>query len=205
MSFPTARLSHGFTLFELLVAMSIFAIISYMAYSGLRNIMDAKTQTQQAADRLGELQLAFLRIGDDVTEVVPRTIRGEYGETRAAFIGAELGDIRLEFTRTGVRNPAHALRSVMQRVGYGVKDHTLYRLTWNTLDRAQDAQPQRSALLNNVDKFEVRYLDTSDQWQTSWPPPQFQTAMSSMPRAVEIRVETPDLGRINRFFILAEQ
>lgn len=194
----------GFTLFELLVAMSIFAIVSYMAYSGLRSVMDAKTRNEEVADRMGELQLALLRIGDDVQEFVPRPIRAEYGNTLGAFIGAELGDVRLEFTRTGRRNPAQTPRSIMQRVAYSLSEETLFRLTWPTLDRAQDAKPVRSALLTQVDKLEIRYLDVNDQWQTSWPPPQIANALVSMPRAVEIRIHTEDMGTINRFFILPE-
>jgi general secretion pathway protein J len=194
----------GFTLFELLVAMSIFAIVSYMAYSGLRNIMDAKTQTEAAADRLGEVQLALLRMGDDLQEVVSRTVRGEYGNVLNAFSGAELGDIRLEFTRTGRRNPARTPRSILQRVGYSLSEQTLYRLTWTALDRAQDAQPTRSALLTQVEKLEVRYLDAKDEWSTSWPPPLIASPLVSMPRAVEIRIKTEDMGMINRFFILPE-
>lgn len=196
--------SRGFTLFELLVAMSIFAIISYMAYSGLRNILDAREQTNRSADRLGEVQMAFMRFGQDIEQAVPRPIRGEYGDERKALTGAEQGEIRLEFTRAGRRNPARTPRSTLQRVGYSLDDQVLYRVTWNSLDRAQDAQPQRSAVLTQVEKLELRYLDASNQWHTSWPPVASQGATAMMPRALEIRIETADMGMINRFFILPE-
>jgi general secretion pathway protein J len=194
----------GFTLFELLVAMTIFAIISYMAYSGLRNILDARSQTDLASDRLAELQMAFLRMGNDLQQAVPRPIRGEYGDDRKALIGAELGDMRLEFTRTGRRNPARTPRSVLQRVAYTLSDQVLYRITWTALDRPQDAQPQRSALLTQVEKLEIRYLDNNYQWHTSWPPEQNAAALLLFPRAVEIKVETSDMGSLNRYFILSE-
>lgn len=194
----------GFTLFELLVAMSIFAIVSYMAYSGLRSVMDARTQTDLASDRLAELQMAFLRMGNDLQQAVPRPIRGEYGDERQALVGAELGELRLEFTRTGRRNPARTPRSVLQRVGYSLSEQVLYRVTWTTLDRPQEAPPQRSALMTQVEKLEIRYLDNNYQWHTSWPPLQNSGAVLLFPRAVDIKVETSDMGTLNRYFILAE-
>ena len=197
------RLTQGFTLFELLVAMSIFAVVSYMAYSGLRNIMDARSQTDQISDRLGELQIAFTRIGNDLQQAVPRPIRGEYGDDRKAFIAAELGELRLEFTRTGRRNPSRTPRSILQRVAYSISDHVLYRLTWSMLDRPQDAKPQRSAVLTDVNQLEMRYLDGSNQWSTSWPPVQLQNSLAVLPKAVEVRLQTEDFGTINRFFIVA--
>ena len=196
--------AQGFTLFELLIAMSIFAIVSYMAYSGLRSVMDARAQTDLASDRLAELQLAFLRIGNDLHQAVPRPIRGEHGDDRKALVGAELGELRLEFTRTGRRNPSRTPRSLLQRVGYSLSEQVLYRVSWTSLDRAQDAQPQRSVLLTHVEKLEIRYLDNNYQWHNSWPPPQNSEALLLFPRAVDVKVVTNDMGTLNHYYILAE-
>ena len=63
----------GFTLIELVVALAIFALLSVMAYSGLRLVLDARERTAQQAERLATLQLAFTVIGRDLEQ--PSTAR----------------------------------------------------------------------------------------------------------------------------------
>ena len=46
----------GFTLLELLVALSIFSILSVMAYGGLQSVITAKQSTEKAADRVSEIE-----------------------------------------------------------------------------------------------------------------------------------------------------
>ncbi len=49
----------GFTLLELLVALSIFALISAMAYGGLQSVMTTQQHTAKAAQHLADLQKAY--------------------------------------------------------------------------------------------------------------------------------------------------
>jgi len=49
----------GFTLIEVIIAMSIFAIVSLLAYSGLNTVMLSKSRTEVSLERLQELQLAM--------------------------------------------------------------------------------------------------------------------------------------------------
>jgi len=197
--------SRGFTLFELLVATSIFAIISYMGYSGLMQVMNARVHTGAMEARLAELQLAFLHLERDVQQSVNRPIRDLYGTTRAPLVGDELGDFRLELTRTGRRNPAQASRSVMQRVAYMIEDENLLRVAWPVLDQAQDTTASRTTILTAVTRLEIRYLDQTSNWSNAWPPLQLKAgALAGLPRALTIRLELEDVGVIERIFILPE-
>ena len=53
---PGATFPAGFTLLELLVALSIFALISAMAYGGLQSVMTQQQQTGARSERLADLQ-----------------------------------------------------------------------------------------------------------------------------------------------------
>ena len=55
-----AKNQNGFTLLELLVALGIFALLAAMGYSGLNSVMTARQITTQHAERLSQLQMAFL-------------------------------------------------------------------------------------------------------------------------------------------------
>lgn len=200
------RVQHnrGFTLFELLVAISVFAVVSAMAYSGLMQIMDARAHTSRVESRLAELQMAFLHLGRDIEHTVNRPIRSEFGDVVLALKGGELGDYRLEFTRTGHRNPARVARSLLQRVAYVIDDNKLYRVIWPVLDRAQNTEPKRMIVLEQTESIEFRFLEKGGEWQTSWPIAGDEQGLKGLPRAVAVKVKLTDIGEIDRIFLLPE-
>ena len=69
----------GFTLLELLVALSIFSVISVMAYGGLQTVISTKQATEKSAERISQIQLVMMRISNDLRQAVTRKIRDEYG------------------------------------------------------------------------------------------------------------------------------
>jgi len=105
----------GFTLLELLVALTVFAVISVMAYSGLNTVITARLQIKQQAEQLANLQQIFIKLGRDIEQIVQRPIRNQYGDEESHIKGTLQ---QIEFTRSGWRNPAQQNRSSLQRVAY---------------------------------------------------------------------------------------
>ncbi len=200
----------GFTLFELLVATSVFAIASYMAYSGLMQVMNAREHTGNVERRLADIQLTYLYMERDLQHVARRPIRNGYGTVEGELIGDELADYRLALTRTGRRVPEGVMRSNLQRVGYLLEDETLYRISWAVLDQAQDSKPKRMRILDEVEKVEVRFLGANNEWVNSWNSVADSIAgdqaqqTAGIPKAVAIRITLKDYGEINRLFLLPE-
>lgn len=160
----------GFTLLELLISLVIFGLIAAMAYSGLNNVLIARSQTEAKVQQLYKLQMALTMMERDVEQAVDRPTRDEYGDEKPALVGNEYGDYLLEFTRDGWLNPLSSPRSSLQRVAYSIKDEKLIRTIWYVLDRAQDSQHYDTVLLDDVKNLEFRYLDANGEWQRSWPP-----------------------------------
>ncbi|MBT8128468.1 MAG: type II secretion system minor pseudopilin GspJ [Gammaproteobacteria bacterium] len=200
---PVAKpLYTGFTLLELLVAVAVFAILSAMAYGGLRNVIDNSRQTEASMERLQQVQLAMLKLTRDFTQLTQRSIRDEYGNTRGYILAGEGGDIFIEFSRGGRRNPAEMLRSNLQRVAYKLEDNTLYRLHWPHLDRTQEMEPYENPLLEEVENASVRFLDDNNEWHNDWPPlsaagPDEGSAVIS---AIEFTLELQDWGELVRLY-----
>lgn len=205
--FKSVTRQSGFTLLELLIALAIFALLAAMSYSGLNSVMKARQITNQHADRLNQLQMAFLWLGRDIEQAVNRSIRDEYGEPQPAMQGVETGRYQLELTRNGWRNPANRERSNLQRVAYGLRDGVLVRSYWNVLDRAQDSQPLETELLDGIEKLELRFKNKQRVWQDSWASNQlggsFAQTAYELPIAVEVIIETQAEGRIARLFRVA--
>lgn len=198
----------GFTLFELLVAVSILAIISAGAYSGLLQMENAQKQLTDTEARLAQIQLTFFNLERDLRQVVHRPIRNQYDLISPSLAGK--GEYLLELTRGGVRNPAHVARSLLQRVAYVIEDDNLVRLSWSLLDQAQDSQPLKRTLLKKVSAIDIQFLDPAGNWSDFWPPPATGSSgtpalsADTFPRGVSVKLELPDIGNVQRIFVLPE-
>lgn len=197
----------GFTLIELLVALAIFGVLAMLAYGGLSSVLNTRAMTDDKADALRDLQLAYRSVSRDIEDWVPRGVRDEFGQPSAALSAGEQFGVALELTRGGWRNPAEQPRGTLQRVAYGVRDKQLLRSTWLSLDRAPAVAPQEQALLDGVTELRLRFLDSSDAWQENWPP-QGQAALAAAnvivppPRAVEVVLITERWGELRWLFRL---
>ncbi len=190
----------GFTLLEVLVAISIFAIIGLGANTMLRTVIDTQSRVKTDSDAFSNLSRALAMIERDLSHVVARGVRDEYGEELSALmIGEDL--YAIEFTRSGWNNPARHPRSELQRVAYQVEDEILYRYFWLVLDRAEDSEPQRQLLLRDVQGFRANAMDLEGETDDGWPPLDANTVF---PAAIEISLELVSTGEIRRVYGLTE-
>ncbi|HHH44664.1 MAG TPA: type II secretion system protein GspJ [Gammaproteobacteria bacterium] len=198
------RSHRGFTLLELLVSLSIFALIGVMAYSGLQTVMQQQHSTEAASQRLADLQKAYRIMQRDLEQIVSRKIRNEYGDSVDELVGGR-GFTGVEFSRAGYPNPAGFLRSDLQRVAYVPDQDVLLRQTWRVLDRAQDSLPDEQVLVEGINRFTMRFLNASNQWVESWPAtPGPSGSPESLPQAVEVELELERLGVVNWIFRLPQ-
>jgi general secretion pathway protein J len=197
----------GFTLIELLVALAIFGVLAMLAYGGLSGVLNTRALTDDKADALRDLQLVYRSLSRDIGNWVPRDIRDEFGQTRPALSAGEQLGVALELTRGGWRNPAEQQRSTLQRVAYGVREKQLLRSTWLSLDSVPGVTPQERALLDGVTELRLRFLDSGNVWQESWPP-QGQAAVTAAnaivppPLAIEVLLSTERWGELRWLFRL---
>ena len=192
----------GFTLLELVIAIGIFALMSAMAYGGLNSVMNTRAHADAQADRLAQLQKAFLIIGRDIEQSIERPVRDNYADELPPISGGGYGSSILELTRSGRANPMGLARSHLQRVGYEVQEDQLLRKVWPVLDRALDTVPYEGVMLEGIKAVDLRFMNADKQWQTQWPEPSLVGMLPppAMPRAVEITLDLEDWGRIRRIF-----
>ena len=198
-----ASSAHGFTMIELLVAVSVFAIMSVMAYGGLKNVIDNSASSEAALNRLQQVQHAVITVSRDLNQIIKRDIRDEYGNPNPyLYAGSDIDNI-VEFTRGGRRNPAQLMRSNMLRVAYRQDENTLVRLTWPQLDRSPGIEPYESILLEGITRAELRFLDQDGEWHEQWPPLSNTAAFGSGAEsliAIEFTLELEDWGEITRLY-----
>ncbi len=199
--------TRGFTLLELLVALALFAVLSLLTFSSLRAMIDSREQTRIEGERLAEVQMAFARLGLDIQQAVPRSIRDEYGNQLAAMSYGTAAVDAFELTVGGRRSlvPGRS-GGGLQRLGYLRQEDKLLRESWPVLDRGPGLESFRQPVLSGVELFELRFLGENNEWYNHWPParitPPGEMAPPDdrLPRAVEIIVELEDWGRLRRLF-----
>ena len=189
----------GFTLVEILVALSIFAVLGVAATVLLGQIGDIKSRLEQRATQFAKLQSAHARISRDVRQLVWRPWRDQLGQSRQAVIGG-FGQVVLHLTRVGWRNPLGKRRSDLQRVAYWLEGSDLYRVFLVHPDMAPKSEPIRQLLLAGVERLDIEFIDRQGQTVNYWPANEVSDdAGEPEPRqmmAVRIRLEFSTLGEI---------
>lgn len=192
--------SCGFTLLEVLVAMSIFAIIGLAANQMLRTASTIHDQVEvRSADYLA-LVKAITVLERDISQFVPRGIRDEFGDYRPA-LAINNGAFVLELTRTGWRNPLGFPRSSLQRVAYSLTDQTLSRHFWLVLDRAEDSQFISQEILSEVMDFQISIIDVDGNREVFF---EQGTGANALPLGLELRISTEQFGDLLRVYDLPE-
>jgi len=199
----------GFTLLEVLIAIGITAMIGLGSWQILHSAIRTSQSTQERIKELNALQKTMLLITRDFQQIVPRSIRDEYGDSQAALT-SKSEFYSLVFTRTGWRNPLDDPRSSLQRVAYQLDQDKLLRYYWSELDRSQDSQSIHHTLLKGVESLSFRFMNSSGGWVDEWPvtdddaqknaDPFFK--LNELPKAVKLTLKTEKFGTLVRLFDL---
>lgn len=191
----------GFTLLEVLIAISIFALLSLTAYQVLKGVIDSGQISKRHSDSLTQLQRAMLIIEQDFTQIVARTSRDE-GESdenvyviRAGKTLFESDDQGIEFNRLGWQNPLGLLpRSNILRVRYRLQEGQLQRLYFLYPDIVAGQEPEVQVLLEDIEALSFRFWNNT--WLSAW------ENKAQLPKGIEISFTSKQYAEIRRLFLV---
>jgi general secretion pathway protein J len=189
----------GFTLVELLVALAIFAIMAGFAYRGLNAMLESRAALERESRKWRDVALFVGRIERDLSAVlVKRRAIGASGTPLAAVssaIESSASPDGLALTRSGSPLQENAL-AAPQRVAYRLREGTVERLAWTSVDAAPRAEPSAVAVLAPVTALGFRFLDMRGEWRSTWGLPGNAEAMT--PAAIEVTVQLASGEKIVR-------
>lgn len=183
--------TEGFTLVEMLVALSIFALLSIAGVSLLSFSIDSRQRSGERLDTLASLVRTRSLLSADLAQATPRLWRDENGLRRPAFSGGA----GLELVRSGWRNDGGAPRSSLQRVSYRLEGDRLERISAPMVDGAAPNPP--AVLLNGVKALRLRY-HAGGAWRDDWQP----VTADALPDAVEVTIESTALLPLRQIFVV---
>lgn len=186
----------GFTLLELLVALAIFAVMSVLAYGGLRQILSLDDGLRAASERHQGLELALLIIEQDLREAVPRGVRDGLGAAEPALRAGLDGEL-LSLTRSVADVPLVTSGAALKRVRYRLDDGALYRDVWDKLDRTPATTYRSRRLLDDIAGLNIRFFG-DNSWSEFWPREDSGPVVDRLPQGIAVGIEFDDGRSVRR-------
>ena len=186
----------GYTLIEVLIAVSVFAILAGSVYLALSALSEAAFVQRERARELAELQLSVVRLEADLRQLASRPVRAADGGLNPALVGQRM---RFEATRAGWANLGDQRRSQLQRFGWQREGERLVRTFMPTTDSAGGSREQIETVLDGVGGFELEYRTRDGRWLEQWPPGE---TPDILPVAVRYKLQTTRFGSIDRIVVL---
>lgn len=178
--------SKGFTLLEVLVALSIFALVSAIAFRGLNLIMDTRARVTEEGRKWQDLSRLYVRMKQDLSMTVNRPVRDSRDLPATAVSGDPnpVGEDNalISVTRSGLAGQQGSLQG-LQRFGYRLRGDKVEMLSWPVLDQAPRSRPVADELMGGVASMDAKYLDAGGLWQDRWPMPGH---IADLPVAVKV-------------------
>lgn len=186
----------AFTLIELVIALTIFAILSLISYRTLGSVFQTREQLNAETTKWRDLALFFARVDNDFGALVPRSIRTANNLNAAPFcltpyaVGPD--DAQLAFTRLGFVD-ANGSAAAPQRIGYRNNEAggKVELLLWAGLDQAPRAASKPYSALSNIRSAKWRVQDRAGNWRDDWPaaPDNCTTFSSTAPFVYPLSLE----------------
>ena len=192
----------GFTLIEILIALSVFAIVATLTSTVLFSSFNTRIRVNRHADRLVSLQLAISLLERDTEQTLVRAIRTNEMKLDPAFTGQSY---YMEFTRSGMANPRSLEKqSTLQRVALVCLNHQLLRRSWESLDPVNKKIYEEKILLDNLSNCQFQYLNQTLQVLSEWRENAVSQAQKSepMPKAIQISLGLNEWGKGSFLFPL---
>jgi general secretion pathway protein J len=187
----------GFTLLELLVAVSVLSIVSLIAWRGLESLVHTRERLKPEAEGVRELLVAFGQIERDLAQAVSTAVVPLQTAPVRVRRGTPAGFEMIRFAPVTAGSP-----SAVQVVVYELRQGRLVRLSsapMTSLDAPPGAELVETPLLADVQALQVRL------WQPGrgWTPPEAAAPVNprAAPPGLELIVERSD-GRQYRRVLL---
>ncbi|HEX3062789.1 MAG TPA: type II secretion system minor pseudopilin GspJ [Usitatibacter sp.] len=196
---PTPAHAGGFTLLELLVALTIFAILAGFAYRGLSAMLESRASLERESRKWRDVALFLGRFERDLGAVIDKRVALGTSGTRLMPLSSltESTDSApgLAISRSGSILQGSRL-AAPQRVAYRFREGKVERLTWTGIDAAPRDEPAVVPVFAGATSLAFRFLDAKGEWRGSWGAPGSNDW--NLPAAVEMTLDLASGERITR-------
>src|SRR5512137_983239 len=155
--------TRGFTLLELLIAITVLSVVSVIAWRGLDTLVATRERLEPELDETRAMLVAFGQMERDLSQVVNPVFLGL--ATSPLNVRPADGAMMIEVARVATPVPDRATE--VQTVYYRVVDGTLVRQATPALPYFQPSNSEaieNARLLGNIRSMDVRVWRTGVGW-----------------------------------------
>ncbi|KPK15159.1 MAG: hypothetical protein AMJ62_10235 [Myxococcales bacterium SG8_38] len=198
----------GFTLLEIILAVTILALIGTMIYGGFSQTALNKARVEEDSDQSRIVHMALERMTRELTMAFVSTHVNPSLDLRVvetAFIGKDFGsEDRIDFTSFSHRRLyRNAKESDQNEISYFVTDHpddpdvkVLARREQNRIDEDPRRGGKSQILVEHVTEFNVEYFDPLiTDWVQTWDSEDMLAQANRLPTQIRIRLSVEDPRR----------
>ena len=160
------KITKGFTLIEILVALLAASIISIMSFEFLSNSVFLKERVDASIKRDSDHMNTINTIRLDLMQAVPFDMKDQNGrELNVSFIGNSSNRV---MTFVSLSTSDHLqTTSKLRRVIYLYENNQLIRVT--TLSNKEQVEISRETLIEGIENLEIRFGEELDEAEIDWP------------------------------------
>lgn len=202
------RIRHqvGMTLLEVMVAVALTAVSGVIAFAAIQSASEHSQYLQKHHEALKQLDNAVYWLVADIRRTVP--LPYPVSKEKSAAVYSANGDTLILSVRGFEALPYSA--NAVSQVEYRLQESRLLRKRSTISPNGQSDNEERSlsgeVLLENVQTFEVRFLDSGtaklkkwpavDRWFQQWPAS--GASPDTLPWAIWFSIESEQIGHIER-------
>ncbi|WXL24665.1 type II secretion system minor pseudopilin GspJ [Ectopseudomonas mendocina] len=186
----------GFTLLEVLITITIFAMLALATWQMLDRVMRSDKRLDQHETQMRRLQRAMSILERDLVQARHLPLADDPSHSQAMVSQPD----GLTLVRGGWRNPLDTPRSELLQVSHRWQNGVWVRESkamTPTPDAANTGNVQQ--LMQNVELKSLRFVDGAGQFHDFWPA---GSDRLTLPSAFELRLNTPGYPGIRRFILL---
>jgi general secretion pathway protein J len=201
-------MKRGFTLLEIILAVSVLALVGTMIYGGFAQTALNKARVEADVEHSRVIHMALERMVRELTMAFVSTHVNPSLDLRVVdtvFIGEDNGtDDRIDFTSFSHRRLyRNARESDQNEISYFVTEHpdepgvlVLARREQNRIDDDARRGGKSQILVENVEEFNVEYFDPLlTDWVQTWNTEDVLAQPNRLPAQVRIRLAVKDPRR----------
>lgn len=198
----------GFTLLEVILAITVLALIGTMIYGGFSQTALNKARVEEDVNHSRVIHMALERMTRELSMAFVSTHVNPSLDLRVsntAFIGKDNGrDDRIDFTSFSHRRLyRNARESDQNEISYFVTEHpdepemnVLARREQNRIDDDPRRGGKSQILVENVEEFNLEYFDPLlSEWVETWDSVNTLAQPNRLPTQVRIRLSVKDPRR----------
>ena len=194
-------LNRGFTLIEIMIAVSIFAVISAIIFPIVIKTISTNSAIEKRSEEIAGLQRMFVFMENDFRYMVQRTIRDPLDGLSfdpSFAVDTSDGELIKFFT---LLPDANIGESQTRLVAWVLDEEKLQRKTWFSISPFVDEEPRFATIVEGVGGIDLRFAEETDgvlDWNSDWDDEE------KLPLAAEVVVNFADGVSYRRVFEIAD-